>query len=327
MGWWDNILIKDYQPYFRTKERVFQQLVRDRITVNKWLPPDPLSGGRLPFVGFAGFFAAITEIPFNLSDNILLHFWKENGIIYCKKGMSSAAGAAAAGAGGDAHRPSRPPVAPPRSGTTNAEFKRNKVTHMQMNFTRRLLQQDPESPSKKMSEEEKYFKVSKCMLGKHTIVSFSEVNAVDNDGRDVKILLSSWNNHKKSQLEKEKLICSRFLELWSHARLVHQEKMIMGMTDPYTHNLNDIRIFDADTKSICDVLKSLLVVTDPNWDPAAACHFMDRMLTYVQAILSNMSDFRVLTFRFRRNDSHMNPKIESDQDSDNIRTDRKYLRI
>lgn len=281
----------------------------------KWLGEIP---EEVPFVGFAGAFTAMLETPFAVTDHVL-HCWKENGLIYCKKGMAHP----------PPPHPSTPRPASSSGGRTNEEFKKNTSQHMRMNFTRHLL--SPQNSSQVLSEDEKFFKISKVNLSSHTIITMSEVNAVNVRGEEVKVVIANWN----PKHQRERFFASRFLEIWSHAQLVDQKTIVIGSTEPYSHNLSQVRIMPAASEDLVETMERGLGngIRDPTydraqWSPRLATNFMNRFLTYVKQILEPQTDGRVLTFRYNRMRSHdLHPVIESHEASENIRCDRLYLRI
>ena len=326
MCWWNNKLLTDYLPYYRTKERVFQHLIREEGIVSKWISGSE-NPAVVPFVGFAGAFTVMLETPFAVNDYIM-HFWKEKGLIYCKKGMI--------------HPPHVPTVSggPPASASTartNEQFKKSANQYMRLNFTRQLL--FPGDHARLMNEDEKFFKISKVNLASHTIITMSELNAVDKEGEDVKILLANWN----PKHQKDRFFASRYLEIWSHSQLVNQTKIIIGLTEPYSCNLSEVRIVRGESDDLVNEMERELVPRtvdglgngqrDPTydraqWSPRMATNFMNRFLSYVQDIMARQEDGRVLTFRYNKMRSNsLSPVIESYERSEDIRNDRLYLQI
>lgn len=307
-GWKESDILSDYTPLRELKAYALTSCIRreavfDFVHDNNWRNKNK----GLPFVGFAGIVVSIMRMPLDVDNHVVVHTWIDGPSTHIRlmRGKES----------GDQEQGKDAP---------------NNARHHRNILMRRLTrdsavgddeddadadgqeeeEEDEDDPpvaaatanNKTMFEQEKHFKFSRIKFGKHVLVMMSEVNAVDEKGDDIKIL-TRYDFPTKSV--RDEWLMRRFSEIWAHASLVKQTKILTAVRDK-SATVVEMSVLDARTDSMMQEMERMLTPGggDPNpdikrgkWEPKQLLDFLDRFLFFVQEELTSAPEGRVVSFR------------------------------
>ena len=261
------------------KAQVMMDLIQSNDAFSFLLNPEE----KLPFVANAGVFVNLLRVGTERDD---YHFyaWKQDNFIRMVEGHNLEFGS----------------KTNPRFQVQNRTPTNDRGSQCRLSFLRMLFSLDNEM----IHEDNKCYKVTKVGFGNHTLVPLSEVHAVDKEGHDVKITM-------RTEPIRDSFWSDRFVELWAHARIADNKKIIVATRD--RNILNNVHVMDSDTESMIEFMERLQSSGDDGnrfrmeqEKCAQMIDFLDRILTLIQEQIATTTagkQGRVLKIAYNRNET------------------------
>lgn len=193
--------------------------------------------------------------------------------------------------------------------------------HLCLNLMRILLS----LPSNHvMDEHEKHMKIGRVSLNNLTLLTLSEVNAIDEDGNDIKI--ANRRHDWKDRQEKEDYFAQRWLQLWAYAQLANQKTIIMAKKRANT--LLSVEEINASTDAMIELMERELADgatfsgKNATWSGEASFDFLYRVLVLIHELLTSPRTLpgRVIQLTYKQGKtSVIYPRFLSASESEQIK--------